>query len=86
MSTELLLKIGTALYGDAFRGSLAADLGVSDRTLRSWLSGQRDVPGGVWDDLAALIEMQQARLRAAMFQLNHDIRLATVNPDDDKPF
>ena len=44
MSPEsALTAIGVALYGPRWQTQLAIDIGVSDRTVRRWVSGE-DVP------------------------------------------
>ena len=54
MTTPLLIEIGTALYGEgnSWESRLAEDLGVNERTMRRWLSGESAVPAGAWTDLA----------------------------------
>ena len=49
---ELLSAAGQALYGDRWQTPMARLLGVSDRTVRRWVAGQRPVP---WDALAVAL-------------------------------
>ena len=49
---QLLQAVGRALYGARWQCALAADLGVSDRTVRRWVAGEARAPLGVWNDLA----------------------------------
>jgi hypothetical protein len=34
---------------------MALELDVSDRTLDRWAAGSREIPGGAWDDLRAIV-------------------------------
>ena len=53
---EVLIKSGQALYGERWQTDLARDLGLSDgRRIRQWLSGDRPIPEGVWNDIAKLL-------------------------------
>lgn len=53
---ELLALVGNALYGERWQTDLARDLRLSDsRRIRQWLSLDRTIPEGVWDDLAKLL-------------------------------
>jgi predicted transcriptional regulator len=56
--------VGRALYGDRWQSDIARDLGVSDRTIRRWVSGE-DIPRlGVWRDLLALVISHEKELSA----------------------
>ena len=56
----MLKRAGEALYGNQWQTPLAQALGVSDRTMRRWVSGTASIP----DDVLADIE-QVARQRVA---------------------
>ena len=59
---KLLTAVGVALYGPRWQSDLARDLGVSDRTVRRWVSGE-DIPRqGVWRDLLALVVTHHEQL------------------------
>lgn len=60
--SKLLKDAGEALYGPRWQTDLAADLNVSDRTMRRWLSGADDLPAGVAFDLWRLCEERSALL------------------------
>jgi DNA-binding transcriptional regulator YdaS (Cro superfamily) len=62
--SRLLLECGEALYGPQWQTALARDLDVSDRTVRRWVSGQRDVPAGLYVDLLRLTQERAAKLDA----------------------
>lgn len=68
--SRLLVECGEALYGPRWQTDLAADLGVSDRTVRRWAAGTQDVPQGAYTDLlrltqerAGLLDSLAGRLR-----------------------
>jgi hypothetical protein len=68
--SRLLVECGEALYGPRWQTDLAADLGVSDRTVRRWAAGTQDVPRGAYTDLlrltqerAVLLDSLAGRLR-----------------------
>lgn len=47
MTTERLLELGRAMYGPRWQREVARALGVADRTVRRWASGQSDIPAVV---------------------------------------
>mgnify|MGYP001258084370 CR=1 FL=1 len=53
--SALLRRCGEALYGPRWQTDLSRDLGVSDRTMRRWVAGVDDIPGGVYADLSRLM-------------------------------
>jgi len=75
---DLLRRVGRWLHGDGARNGLCLDLGVGDRTMRRWLAGQEHIPGGIWADLATVIEEHQQAINVARWHLHHEMLLATV--------
>ena len=58
----MLTTIGEALYGLRWQTQLAIDVGVSDRTVRRWVSGE-DVPRlGILLDLRDIMMRKRQRL------------------------
>jgi len=53
-----LRQAGEALYGQHWQAPLAADLGISARSVRYWLTGERNIPQGVWHELATLLKQR----------------------------
>jgi hypothetical protein len=53
MTAERFTEIAEALYGPAWRNSIAIALGVDDRVVRRWTGGAI-IPAGVARDLALL--------------------------------
>jgi hypothetical protein len=56
---ERFAVIGRALYGPAWQTEFARRLGISDRTVRNWLSGSRGLPDTIWADLDRLLREQR---------------------------
>lgn len=62
MTPDLLREVGEALYGPRWQSALAADLDVTDRTMRRWAAGDGPIPDGVRDDLRAAIKARRAKI------------------------
>ncbi|RZI60330.1 MAG: hypothetical protein EOP94_01690 [Zymomonas sp.] len=52
---ELLRLVGEALYGERWQAPIAADLGVSDRAVRYWISAANPCPDDLGARLLAII-------------------------------
>lgn len=52
---SLLREAGELLFGDRWQAALAEALGVSDRTMRRWVSGENPIPDGAWADVLNLL-------------------------------
>jgi hypothetical protein len=63
MTAKDLRVVSQALYGSWTPSALAADLGVSERSVRRWGNSEWPVPDGVWRDV-----MKLCRNRAAALQ------------------
>jgi hypothetical protein len=59
MTSDLLCRVGTALYGQHWHSSLARDLGVPQRTLQRWAAGDARPPPTLRRDLARLVAARQ---------------------------
>lgn len=56
-------KIGESLYGVRWQTDMAKALGLKDaRRIRQWLSSDRPIPFGIWQDLAALLKSKQVQI------------------------
>lgn len=65
-----LTVAGQALYGDRWQTDLARDLGLSDgRRIRQWLSGDRPIPIGVWDDVARFLRDRQMTIQSVLHSI-----------------
>ena len=76
MTDRFQLKaIGEALYGTRWQSSLAADIDVTYRTIRRWLTGTRTIPASVWPLLATLV-------RARCIALEHSLNDIESKPTE----
>ncbi len=64
MTPALLRAAGQAMYGPRWQTDLAAELGLSRRTILRWMAGQWPIPDGVATDLLRLIVARQGELSA----------------------
>jgi hypothetical protein len=53
---------GRALYGNAWKSSLADALNVDPRRITHWLDDTRPVPTGVWTDIKHLAEQRKQQI------------------------
>lgn len=54
--------VGEALFGPQWQRELGRRLGVNERQIRRWASGEYAPPPGVWREIAAMCEAQSAAL------------------------
>ena len=66
---DLLREAGEVLHGGRWQSELARDLGVTDRTMRRWVSGEHAMPEAVLGELLQLCEHRAGRLAAVVKQL-----------------
>jgi len=70
----LLRFVGEALYGERWQAPLAADLSVSDRTVRYWLSSATTCPEDLGPRLLAIVNRKKLELggleKAVLHRLN----------------
>lgn len=69
----LLAQCGEALWGNRWQTDLAEAVGVSDRTVRRWIAGER-IPPGVFVDLMRIAMERSAYLD----QLAEEMRAASA--------
>lgn len=69
MDAALIKRAGEALFGNQWQTPLAEALGVSDRTMRRWVSGDTPVPRGVLDDIERVARQRVADIYAFMAEL-----------------
>lgn len=73
MNKQALINVGLALYGERWQTDLARDLGLSDgRRIRQWLSGDRPIPEGIWDDLGKLLADRKNVINEALNAIHND--------------
>jgi len=68
-NASLLRNIGENLFGEHWQADLSAALAVNERSLRRWLSGQDDIPPGVWSDLLRILETRWIDIRELEYQV-----------------
>jgi hypothetical protein len=69
-SPELLRAIGEALFGSRNESAeLARLLGVGERSVRRWKSGNEEPPPGVWAELHTIASRRATDLRALILEL-----------------
>ena len=73
MRSDELAAQGRLLYGERWQTSLAGDLGISDRTVRRWMSGETAIPVGLQ---GALLNILEERLRAIGGMVGFSVNLA----------
>lgn len=84
----LLRDVGRALYGARFRRELAAELGVTERTVGRWLAGETCPAPGVWRDLLGLVEERAEGLRLVWERLrefSEQVRAGERRPGEPAP-
>lgn len=62
MTIDLLTRVAQGLYGPCWRAPLGTALGVNERTVRRWATGESAIPD-LRADLARLIDEHIAYLR-----------------------
>ncbi|EPU6067868.1 MULTISPECIES: helix-turn-helix domain-containing protein [Klebsiella] len=66
----LLISAGQLLFGERWQTELARALGLTDgRRIRQWLSGDRPIPVGIWDDLRELLEDRSSKMELIVKQI-----------------
>ena len=66
-SAELIRAVGEALWSERhWRAEMASALGVGDRVLRRWATGEVEPPPGIWRELLEAIDARRAQLTSAM--------------------
>ena len=81
---EKMTAVGKLLYGrDSWQSPLSRALGVSDRTIRNYVSGETPVPVGISDRLLSLIEERISTMNAAKALIESD-RIKNIDTADIK--
>lgn len=55
---NLIRMVGEALYGDLWQRALAREIGVSDRLVRFWAAGDRELPDTLPPRLLTLLQQR----------------------------
>lgn len=63
MTRDDLASAGECIYGARWQTALARALGVNDRTVRRWLSGEQVVPGPVAVAIDGLLRSRRPAMK-----------------------
>lgn len=77
---EMLRYAGRRLYGDRWRSAIAADLGVTARTIRRWSSSSDACPTDIGDRLIEVMDRKRKMMADAQEELRH--RQLKLEPSD----
>ncbi len=66
MEKEKLIAAGVAAFGERWQTDLSNALGVSDRTIRNWLSGKYQIPSTVSADIVIILNRRKAEIIEAI--------------------
>jgi len=66
---EKITECGLALFGNAWKSSLAEALNVDPRRITHWLDVTRPVPAGVWADIKMLAEQRKHQINELITKL-----------------
>lgn len=59
----MFINCGRAMYGERWQTYVAADLRVSDRTVRRWASGSQKIPGMIGPAMTALLLKRHLQIK-----------------------
>jgi hypothetical protein len=62
MDTMLIVEVGQALWGPAWKGPMAEAVHHQKSAVADWASGRLPVPAGVWSELRKLIRERRHEL------------------------
>jgi len=82
---EMLRQAGEALYGERWQSELSRAVGVSDRTMRRWVSDPYEIPGGVWNDIQQLLLSRGVSIEKLRNEIIRAIPDAPISMKDDRP-
>ena len=82
---EMLRLAGEALYGERWQSELSRAVGVSDRTMRRWVSDPYEIPGGVWNDIQQLLLARGVAIEKLRNEIMRAIPDAPTSMKDDRP-
>ncbi|HAT2282258.1 TPA: hypothetical protein SBQ34_004996 [Raoultella ornithinolytica] len=68
---EKLRAVGEAVYGDKWQSPLSRALGISDRTVRNFVSGKSQ-PENLSNRLLEAMELEMGKIKAAIDIINSD--------------
>lgn len=63
---DRLIAAGKAAFGERWQTDMSRALGVSDRTVRHWLSGKYQMPPLIFSDITKILEERKALIEEAI--------------------
>ena len=66
---NMLKTVGVSLYGERWQSDIAKDLGVSDRTVRRWISEPGKMPKSVYVDLSMILKNRIYKIKSVQKNL-----------------
>lgn len=73
---ELIRQIGTSLFAERWQTPLAHELGVSDRLVRYWAAGERELPKEVAERALLILTQRGKRLQTTAILVKRYINRA----------
>lgn len=61
-----LIAAGKAAFGERWQTDMSHAIGVSDRTIRHWLSGKYQLPPLIFSDIAKVLESRKLLIEEAL--------------------
>ncbi|NDJ59397.1 helix-turn-helix domain-containing protein [Enterobacteriaceae bacterium 4M9] len=75
---EKMRKVGEEVYGSSWQSSLARALGISDRTVRNFISGKSNIPETLSSRLLSAMDVEIEKIQRAIAIIESD----AVSGDD----
>ncbi|ELC4080741.1 hypothetical protein RJF76_003578 [Salmonella enterica] len=69
---EKMRAVGEVVYGKNWQSPLSRSLGVSDRTVRNFISGDTNVPVNLSTRLIEAMESEMSKIKSAIEIINSD--------------
>ena len=69
---DILKLAGEALYGERWQSPLSRDLGVTDRTIRNWLSNRHERPADLYGRLHSLLQERSEIIKQIVQSIVHE--------------
>jgi hypothetical protein len=82
---EMIRQAGETLFGERWQSELSRAVGVSDRTMRRWVSDPYEIPGGVWNDIQQLLLTRAVEIEKLRNEIIRAMPDAPQSMKDDRP-
>ena len=70
LGKEDLERAGKALYGERWQTDMAKAVGLTDRTIRAYASGNSKIPPGLWADVCKLLRRNSQETKALLSEFS----------------